>query len=190
MATPYSNTVGMTSFDPDAARRWVAMLPTARNGVAGWHSGVTLTFSFPTGRVSAIQTIAAGASGVAGSASSSARAICCAVQHLATWSRFANVSFVQSADNSATVGELRFAHSNTLGSREAAHAYFPSTDPSAGDVWFNPRQFNTDGGGIPLGSYDFFDDPARGRPRARAEASVRAAERDRRPRWTTTSTRS
>jgi len=74
---------------------------------------------------------------------------------LNTWSKFANVTFQQVADSSTTVGEMRFALSDALGTNVAAHAYYPDKSAEGGDVWFNPAHFNTDGGGVPLGSYDF-----------------------------------
>src|SRR5262249_28415581 len=59
-------------------------------------------------------------------------------------------------DEQFSVGELRFADSFTLPNTQSAHAYFPSTNPAAGDAWFNPNnQFNSDGGAVPLGSFDF-----------------------------------
>lgn len=153
MATPYVNSVGVTYVDPAT----IGLGRYVWDGYKwddGGASSVVLTFSFPTGT-------AYHDSSFTGNEWSSFSSLDGPEQSavaiaLGTWSRFANVSFVQSADNSTTVGELRFAQSNALGSAEAAHAYFPWTDPSAGDVWFNPRQFNTDGGGVPLGSYDFF----------------------------------
>ena len=152
MATPTSNSIGVTFFDP-------ALLGLGRYVADGekWggalHTGVTLTYSFPTG-------IAYHDPNYPGNEWNSWFALdslerSAVVTALGTWSRFANVSFVQSGDNSTTVGELRFAYSNTLDSGEAAHAYLPWTDPAAGDVWFSSANFNKDGGGIPLGSYDF-----------------------------------
>jgi Ca2+-binding RTX toxin-like protein len=78
---------------------------------------------------------------------------------LATWSRFANISFVQVAEGNSlngTVGEIRFVKSASLPANESAHAYFPSNFAQAGDVWFNANnEFNRDGGGVPVGSFDF-----------------------------------
>lgn len=152
MATPFTNTVPVTFFAPTllGLGRYVA------DGVkwgGALHTGVTLTYSFPSA-FGAHDPLYPGNEWNSwfglGSLERSG-----VVAALGAWSRFANVNFVQSADNTATVGELRFAYSNTLGSGEAAHAYFPWTDPSAGDVWFNPANFNTDRGSIPLGSFDF-----------------------------------
>ena len=74
---------------------------------------------------------------------------------LGVWARYANLNFVEVADSFGSEGDLRFAYSHALGSDEAAHAYYPSNHPTAGDVWFNPDHFNTDRSTIPVGSYDF-----------------------------------
>jgi len=152
MATPTTNTVPVTFFAPTLTGlgRFVAD-GEKWGGALG--TGVTLTFSFPTGTAYHDPSYPGNEWNNWFSLASLERSAVTIA--LSTWSRFANVNFVPSADNSATVGELRFAYSNTLGSGEAAHAYFPFTDPSAGDVWLNPSNFNTDGAAIPLGSYDF-----------------------------------
>ena len=173
MATPFTNTVPVTFFAPTllGLGRYVA------DGVkwgGALHTGVTLTYSFPSA-FGAHDPLYPGNEWNSwfglGSLERSG-----VVAALGAWSRFANVNFVQSADNTATVGELRFAYSNTLGSGEAAHAYFPWTDPSAGDVWFNPANFNTDGGWYPARLIRLPGDPARDRPRAGAEAYVRYSQ--------------
>ena len=152
MATPTSNSVGVSYVSPATvgAGRYVW-------GGYRWDDGgasnVTLTYSFPTGAAYSDPNYQGNEWSSWFSLSSLERSA--VVTALGAWSRFANVNFVANADNSATVGELRFAYSNTLGSGEAAHAYLPSSYPEAGDVWFNSGDFNADGGGIPLGSYDF-----------------------------------
>jgi len=151
LATPYVNSVPFSTFNP-------ALLGVGRYVASGekWGttlgSAVTLTYSFPTGTAYRISNYGEEWNSWFSLDSLERSAVATA---LGTWSRFANVSFVQSADNSTTVGELRFAFSNTLGPEEAAHAYYPWSHPTAGDVWFNPVHFNSDGGGVPAGSYDF-----------------------------------
>jgi serralysin len=84
-----------------------------------------------------------------------------AVSAMATWSRFANLTFigvgeVDDPSGNGTVGDIRFAKSFALPNNESAHAYFPSGNPQAGDVWFNPNnEFNSDSGAVPLGSFDY-----------------------------------
>jgi Ca2+-binding RTX toxin-like protein len=152
MATPTMNFVGVTYIN-------TASLGVGRYVADGekWGGALgtvaTLTYSFPTGTAYRDPNYSGNEWSSWFSLASLERSA--VVAALATWSRFANVSFVQSADNSTTVGELRFAYSNTLTSSEAAHAYLPISYPEAGDVWFNPDYFNQDGGGIPVGSYDF-----------------------------------
>lgn len=115
-------------------------------------TGVTLTFSFPSGTTYA----AAGYTefqpyqwyGLTSLEQSAVRL------GLSVWSRYASVSFVEVGDD-LNVGEMRFAFSHTLDSGTAAHAYYPYQNAWAGDVWFNPDNFNSDGGSVPVGSYDF-----------------------------------
>ena len=56
---------------------------------------------------------------------------------MTAWSNVANITFTQVADNISTVGEIRFAWSGYDVYSAQAHAYFPSSDPRAGDVWLN-----------------------------------------------------
>ncbi len=70
---------------------------------------------------------------------------------LSAWSNVAAVNFVQSADNSTTVGDIRvaFSWSNTgTNPSEAGFTYVlanPST-PASGDIWLNPKATDTIGG--------------------------------------------
>jgi Ca2+-binding RTX toxin-like protein len=152
MATPTTNTVPVTFFAPTLTGlgRFVA---DGEKWGGALHTGVTLTYSFPTGTAYHDPSYPGNEWNSWFSLGGLERSA--VITALGTGTHFANVNFVPSADNSMTVGELRFAYSNTLGSGEAAHAYFPHTDPSAGDVWFNSSNFNTDRAAIPLGSYDF-----------------------------------
>jgi serralysin len=157
--------VGYLEFDP-------AVLGVGRYVAYGtkWQDGgspaVILTYSFPgSGGGSAYFTPDYGFGGtdnnewVKGGVSQwsplNAAEQAAVKQALGIWSCFANVTFVATADNAATVGELRFGFSSTLGNDAAAHAYYPWWDPSAGDVWFNPDSFNTARGAVSPGSYDF-----------------------------------
>jgi serralysin len=59
---------------------------------------------------------------------------------LQAWSNAVNLTFVESADNATTVGDLRFAYTYIEETADAqAWAYFPGSGPVAGDVWFNAR---------------------------------------------------
>jgi Ca2+-binding RTX toxin-like protein len=150
LATPYVNSVGYSYVNPSTlgAGRFVA---SGYEWDDGGSPAVVLTYSFPTGTAYHASNYDEWSSWF--SLSSPERAAVRAA--LNTLSHFANVSFVETSDTSTNVGELRFAYSNTLGNDEAAHAYFPFSHPSAGDVWFNPDHFNTDRSGIPVGSYDY-----------------------------------
>jgi Ca2+-binding RTX toxin-like protein len=153
LATPTTNFVPTSFFNP-------ALLGTGRfvgygskwGGVLG--TGVTLDFSFPTGTAYHANPYSSDNEWSSWfSLDSNERAGVRSA--LTVWSHIGNITFVETSDTSANVGELRFAYSNTLSSSAAAHAYLPNGDPSDGDVWLNPDNFNDDGSGIPVGSYDF-----------------------------------
>jgi Ca2+-binding RTX toxin-like protein len=150
LATPYVNSVGYSYVNPTTlgGGRFVASGDKWNDGGS---PAVTLTFSFPTGTAYHASNYSEWSSWF--SLDSSERTALRSA--LSTLSHFANVTFVETSDTSTNVGELRFAFSNTLDNDEAAHAYYPWSHASAGDVWFNPDFFNSDGGGIPVGSYDY-----------------------------------
>lgn len=59
---------------------------------------------------------------------------------LQAWQAVSGLTFTETADNSTTVGDLRFAY--TWGAEmdgAQAYAYFPGSGPVGGDVWFNTR---------------------------------------------------
>ncbi|HTV67804.1 MAG TPA: M10 family metallopeptidase [Rhizobiaceae bacterium] len=120
-------------------------------------SGVTLTYSFPTGTAHFVANYGGSASNEWDSwspLSSGERSA--AVAALGTWAAVANVKFVRSADNATTVGEIRFAYTENIGVNTAAHAYLPSNQPPAGDIWLSWDNFNPYGKStIPKGGDDF-----------------------------------
>ena len=108
-------------------------------------TGVTLDFSFPAGVVSfataygiysdagewrGVQSLSQGEQSAARSA-------------LDGWHAVSGLDFQEVADNAGTVGELRFASTLIDSAQEFAHAYFPNTDPSAGDVWLSAVNWNS-----------------------------------------------
>jgi Ca2+-binding RTX toxin-like protein len=118
----------------------------------GLGTGVTLTYSFPTGTAYYDPYYPDFAWDTWGSLSNGERA---AVRDaLNVWSASANVRFTEVADNSTTVGELRFAYTDT--GPYAGYAYLPSSYPAAGDVWFDWLNFNpTASPTIPRGTDDY-----------------------------------
>jgi Ca2+-binding RTX toxin-like protein len=151
VATPTTNFVLSSTFDPSLTGSGIYVAKGYIWGTFG--SGVTLTYSFPTGTAFSDPNYDGNEWSSWSPTTTAERAAIRSA--LATWSHFADVDFVETSDNASNVGELRFAYSNTLGMDEAAHAYLPFSYPAAGDVWFNPRFFNGTGGGIPAGSFDF-----------------------------------
>jgi Ca2+-binding RTX toxin-like protein len=124
----------------------------------GLGTGVTLTYSFPTGFAYYVSGYGGGFysewdywSELSAGERSAVRSA------LGAWSDAANLRFVEVADNASTVGELRFAYSEYLAPGEVAHAYYPFNSPEAGDVWFNPYEFNPSRSPtISAGSFEYF----------------------------------
>lgn len=154
MATPTENSVPFFSFDPldTGAGRYLA---SGYKWGIGLGQGVTLTYSFPTGTIAYRDPDYPGVEwGDWSSMSSGERASIRTA--LATISRAIDIRFIEVADNSTTVGELRFAYSANLPSFVTAHAYYPDTEPVGGDVWFNPYNFNsTTTAAFPRGGLEF-----------------------------------
>jgi len=71
---------------------------------------------------------------------------------LSKWSDVANITFTQVADNASTVGEIRIALSTTVDA--SAHAYLPSNQPHAGDIWLNPDVY-TPSTSLAEGTFEF-----------------------------------
>jgi Ca2+-binding RTX toxin-like protein len=159
MATPTANTLNVTNFTPSLGAHGAGfgLMIGSKWGV-GLGTGATITYSFPNlGLWSNGNTY-----GQPNDIDEWTRMFALAATEqawvkaaLAEWSKAANLTFVKVADNAGLVGEIRFAQSNSVGSGSAAHAYYPSDNPAAGDVWFSPVNWNADGGGTPRGSYDF-----------------------------------
>ncbi|HLM38239.1 MAG TPA: M10 family metallopeptidase [Microvirga sp.] len=68
-----------------------------------------------------------------------------AVKALAAWAQVSGVAFKKVLDNISTVGEIRFAKTANGPWDAEAHAYIPSDDPHAGDIWMNVNSWNSSG---------------------------------------------
>jgi serralysin len=156
VATPTTNFVPTTAIDPLATGAGAYLVAGQKWG-GGLGSGVTLTYSFPTGAAHfEVDFLGNPISPEWNSWLPLSTGEQAAVRHaLSVWAGSAAIKFVEVADNSTTVGELRFTY--TVGAPDrAAHAYLPSNDPSAGDVWFDWYNFNPNGNpAIPRGTYDY-----------------------------------
>jgi Ca2+-binding RTX toxin-like protein len=155
VATPTTNTLGVSNVAPFGAGSGL-MIGSKWGGAAG--TGATITYSFPNLGVWSSGNTYGVLNDVDEWTNMSALTVteqAWVKAALAAWSKSANLTFIQSVDNASTVGEIRFAQSALVGVGSAAHAYYPSDNPSAGDVWFSPVNWNADGGGTPRGSYDF-----------------------------------
>ena len=155
LATPTSNFVPVTTVNPAATGAGVYLVNgTKWGGALG--TGVTLDFSFQTYNSYYLTDYSAyneynDGSGLLDTGEKAAiRAV------LAIWSSSANLNFREVTDSANVAGELRFAYTQQNSGNEAAHAYLPGTDPSAGDVWFDWYNFNPDAlATIAKGSFDY-----------------------------------
>ena len=159
MATPTTNFVGTANVNTAllGAGRYVADGEKWDDGnYLGNGQGVLLDYSFPEVGFWVNPYGSSNEPWVGGINGTTALEQAAIRTALATWSRFANVTFVENVDTQFTVGELRFIKSSALPNNESAHGYFPSGGPQAGDIWFNSHnQFNRDGGAVPISSFDF-----------------------------------
>ncbi len=156
MATPTTNFVGTTMFNPASLGAGIYLAKGEKWG-GGIGTGVTLTFSFPTLNSYWANFYGDGEpfNGFLATSAAEQSAIRSALN---TWWRYTNVNFTETAEAhtpGGNVGELRFGYSSAVDSDAAAHAYYPASYPEAGDTWFSRVNFNRDGGGIAPGSYDF-----------------------------------
>lgn len=147
MSTPTSNSIPATFFSPSLAGEGRYVTDGSKWGGA-FGTGVNLTYSFPQGTASFIT----GYSEFSAWYSLNSAERSAVQQALATWSAVANVTFTQVADNSSVVGDMRFAMADMS---DFAHAYYPSFHPTAGDVWFGHNDWNSNGGGVSKGDYDY-----------------------------------
>ena len=157
MATATKNSVGVTTVSPGATGLGKYTVDGIKWG-GGLGTGVTLTYSFPG--LTAAHTTPYGAwstpsewDGLAVMTTGEKALVRLA---LSAWSDVANIKFVEVSDTSSSVGELRIAKSSTVPLDEYAHAYMPSSDPAAGDVWLQSTYFNESRATSPqIGSNDF-----------------------------------
>jgi Ca2+-binding RTX toxin-like protein len=149
MATPTSNSVPVTVIDPNATGIGKSVVSGTKWG-GGLGTGVSLTYSFPTGTAYFVSGYGQGEFNAWSQTTTPEQS---AIRYaLGVWAGTANIGFTQIADNSSTAGELRFALTNMS---DFAHAYEPGSIPVAGDVWFRTGHWNVDRSTINLGDYDF-----------------------------------
>ncbi len=134
LASPTVNSVPTTSFSPFLFAGISSLLEGDKwGGAVG--TGVTLTYSFP-GATTWWDAPYGDYNEPDNYYSMTAAEQNTVKLALGAWTAVSNVAFTQVADTETTVGELRFAFTDNLDPNSAAHAYFPSNYPEAGDVWF------------------------------------------------------
>ncbi len=137
MTTPFSNSVPVHTVTLSGTNSIDSLIYGYKwGGVAG--TAVSLTYSFP----------GVGSTWISGYGNDeeldpSVRQLSLSEQAAATaaltaWSNVANITFTQVADNSSTVGDIRFdwTHAADIADSQAA-GYYPSSSPSGGDIWLN-----------------------------------------------------
>lgn len=143
MATPTKNSVAVTYINPASAGAGRYTISGEKWGGA-LGQGAALTYSFPG--ATAYHTSPYGQYGSAGEWLG--KQVLSAAEKLAVknglnaWSSVAKITFTETSDTSANVGELRFAKTSYDTDTEYAHAYLPGSDPASGDVWFSTANWN------------------------------------------------
>jgi Ca2+-binding RTX toxin-like protein len=145
MATPTSNSVPVTSGLPVAYNNEIDSLLAGMKWGGTLGTGVTLSYSFPSG--TAYFDNFYGSNGDASEWSAGWDKLTTTQQAIfqAALSRFsdvANLTFLKSSDNSTTVGEIRVAKSQDV--HDLGWAYTPSNYAHAGDIWLNSAFFAED----------------------------------------------
>ena len=156
MASPTQNFVPTTVFNPSSTGLGRYLADGVKWGGA-LGTGVTLTYSFPSGYATFVTGYGNEVPSEWGNWHPLSTGEKAAVRaSLAVWASVANIRFSETGDGSATVGELRFTYTENIGIGTAAHAYLPFDGPEAGDVWLSWDNFNPAGNAtIAKGSDDF-----------------------------------
>lgn len=144
MATPFKNSTGVTTISPAATGLGKYTVDEFKWGGA-LGTGVTLTFSFPGLGASHVDPYGDWSTpsewqGLTNMTSGEKNLVRLA---LSAWSAVANITFKEVSDSASSAGELRIAKSSTVSLDEYAHAYYPSNDPSGGDIWLQATHFNS-----------------------------------------------
>jgi Ca2+-binding RTX toxin-like protein len=136
------NASSSVSFVPDAGTTRVDGLiyGTKWGGAVG--TGVTVEYSFPTDGAIWTVNYGAGSEPYSGFVPLSPNQQNAARKALQCWDEVCNINFVEVADTSTNAGDLRFANSDVP---QTAWAYYPTTDPRGGDIWFGKaHDYNSD----------------------------------------------
>ena len=153
MATPTTNSVPTTSV-AISTNNDIAALTFGSKWGGDLGTGVVLTYSFPSD--GAIFVISYSSSDEPGVDNPSINLFPLDANQQAAFqemftaiSNVADITFVQVADNTNTVGEIRVASTDAYaGTSTAALAYFPPlvnqpNNPSSGDIWLNADSFTS-----------------------------------------------
>lgn len=157
MATPTSNSTAVTNDLPISSNNEIDSLVGGRKWGGALGTGVTLSYSFPSGTANFITTYGYdedASEWYAGWNPLNATQQLAFESALATLSNVANITFVEFNDSSTTVGEVRVAMSQEVDDDgSGGFAYYPWFDPSAGDIWLSPDSFLFDP--ITVGTWQF-----------------------------------
>ncbi len=136
MATPTQNAVPTSDYDTTVFgdNTDALLYGTKWGGALG--TGVTLTYSFPQGDTWWLSYYSDDDEPDSWYVLEDYQ-MTGARKALATWAAVANVHFSEVADDQNTAGEIRFGFTDNMDPDSAAHAYMPSDDATAGDVWFD-----------------------------------------------------
>ncbi|KQX20738.1 MULTISPECIES: M10 family metallopeptidase [unclassified Sphingomonas] len=118
---------------------------------AGTPTSTSLTYSFPN--ASAVWATPYSALGEpSGFQPFGTSEIAAARTALQTWGRYANINLSETSETPSNVGDIRFGYTTVDDPDSAAHAYLPSGNPSAADIWLDRSDV---GPGFAAGSPNF-----------------------------------
>lgn len=144
MATPTSNSTPV-SYVPYKRDNEVDALLAGMKWGGGLGAGVSLTFSFPSGEayISDDYGVHEGAEWYDGWSSLSHDQRESVRDAVAAIAAVANITFTETRDDQYELGEIRLAITESrVEEGAAAWAYYPSTRPAGGDVWFSDSIFS------------------------------------------------
>jgi Ca2+-binding RTX toxin-like protein len=136
MATPTQNTVPTSDYNNTVFSTDLDTLLYGTKWGGALGTGVTLTYSVPQGTATWLSPYSYDEEPDSWYTLEDYQ-IVGVRKALASWAAVANVRFTEVADAPNSVGEIRFAFTDNMDPTSAAHAYMPSDDPTAGDIWFN-----------------------------------------------------
>jgi serralysin len=152
-ATPTASGLSVTSYTPNSSNSGVNAIASGEKWGGPLGTGISITYSFPASGSVWKSPYSPNNEPTGFTALTTAQAAAFRAE-LQAWANVANISFVEVADTPTLVGDIRVALSPAVQATGSfGWAYFPSSSPVGGDIWFNPASMS---GVVPQpGDYPF-----------------------------------